>query len=312
MEYLGEYMSGDFWQEAMRQIAGWALTTIPSLVLVSFLAIVSSRLLRFGVRRLGRLLAKRAEEKAPGEEIRKQIDTVTGILRKAGALTIWLVASMIMLRQLGVEIAPIVASAGIAGLAIGFGAQNMVRDVISGLFMLLENQVRVGDVAVVNGTGGLVEAISVRTIVLRDLEGVVHVFPHGQVQSLSNMTKDWSAALLDVGVAYKEDTDEVVRVMTKVFEEMQGEGEWSDRIIEQIEIFGVDRFGESEVVIKARIKTRPLQQWSVAREYRRRLKKAFDAHRIEIPFPHRTIYWGESGGKPGGPVPAGTLERVVR
>ena len=189
---------------------------------------------------------------------------------------------------------PILASAGIVGLAVGFGAQNLVRDIINGFFMILENQVRVGDVAIVNGTGGLVEAISFRTITLRDLAGTVHIFPNGTVTTLANMTKDWSAYVLDIGVAYIEDTDRVTGVMKSVADELQQDPRFGQHILQPIEIFGVDQFGESEVVIKARLKTLPIQQWTVGREYRRRLKKAFDQQNIEIPFPHRTLYMGEA------------------
>jgi small conductance mechanosensitive channel len=193
------------------------------------------------------------------------------------------------LGQLGLDITPILAGAGIAGLAVGFGAQNLVRDVISGFFMVLENQVRVGDVAVVNGTGGLVEAITFRTIVLRDLAGVVHVFPHGTVNTLANMTKEWSAYVIDVGVAYKEDTDRVVDIMRRVAEELRRDPGFGPSFLEPIEIFGVDSFRESDVTIKARLKTLPLQQWTVGREYRRRLKKAFDAEKIELGKPFQLL-----------------------
>jgi small conductance mechanosensitive channel len=158
--------------------------------------------------------------------------------------------------------------------------------------MLMENQVRTGDVAIVNGAGGLVEHVGLRTIVLRDLAGVVHVFQNGKVNTLSNMTKGWSAMVFDIGVAYKEDTDKVVEVMRKVSEEMRAEEDYASKILEPMEIFGVDGFGDSAVVVKGRLKTKPIQQWAVGREYRRRLKKAFDEIGIEIPFPHRTLYWG--------------------
>ena len=148
--------------------------------------------------------------------------------------------------------------------------------------------------AIVNGTGGLVENITFRTITLRDLAGVVHIFPNGTVATLANMTKGWSAYVMEIGVAYKEDTDRVVAVMKEVGDELQRDPEYQPHMIEPIEVFGVDQFGESEVVIKARIKTQPITQWTVGREYRRRLKKAFDAQGIEIPFPHRTLYMGEA------------------
>jgi small conductance mechanosensitive channel len=200
--------------------------------------------------------------------------------------------TLLLLRKVGVDVAPLIAGLGIAGLAVGFGAQELVRDVISGFFILLENQIRNGDVAVVNGTGGLVESMNIRTITLRDLSGVVHVFQNGKINSLSNMTKGWSAMVFDVGVAYKEDTDQVAKIMREVGEELRADSAFADKIIEPMEILGVDAFADSAVVVKGRIKTKPIQQWAVGREYRARLKKAFDAQGIEIPFPHRTLYWG--------------------
>jgi small conductance mechanosensitive channel len=207
---------------------------------------------------------------------------------------VWLIAGLIVLRELGVEIGPILASAGIVGLAVGFGAQNLVRDVISGFFMIMENQVRVGDVAVVNGTGGLVERINFRTIVLRDLSGVVHVFPNGTISTLANMTREWSAYVINIGIAYKEDTDRVTEVIQRVGEELKKDEYFGPLMVDNIEVFGVDDFADSAVNIKVRIKTLPIRQWEVGRQFRRRLKKAFDEEGIEIPFPHRSIYFGEA------------------
>lgn len=265
------------------------------ILLVVIGGLVALRILAFMIHRLEAILikAKEPSETVPGAT-RKRVHTLAGILRTIGRFTIWALVLLIALDQVGVNVAPLIAGAGIAGLAFGFGAQNLVKDVISGFFMILEDQVRVGDVAVINGTGGLVEAITFRTVVLRDLAGVVHVFPNGSVNTLSNMTKVWSAYVIDVGVAYKEDTDKVVEVMREVGNELKQDENFGPNILDPIEIFGVDNFGESEVTIKARFKTLPLQQWNVGREYRRRLKKAFDARGIEIPFPHRSIYMGEA------------------
>ncbi len=204
----------------------------------------------------------------------------------------WLVVVMLVLRRLGIDVAPIIAGAGIVGLAVGFGAQELVRDFIAGFFILMENQIRVGDVAIINGTGGVIEQVGIRTVVLRDVSGVVHVFQNGKIDTLSNMTKEWSAIVFDIGVAYKEDTDAVVAVMQDVAAGMRADETWGPDIIEDLEVFGVDQFSDSAVVIKARLKTKPIRQWAVGREYRRRLKYAFDAAGIEIPFPHRTLYWG--------------------
>jgi small conductance mechanosensitive channel len=256
---------------------------------------VGIRFLKIALKHLESILirAGKATEQVPGAT-RKRVTTLSGVLQTVAVGIVWSVVIVVSLEQLGLNIAPILAGAGIMGLAVGFGAQNLVRDIISGFFLILENQIRVGDVAIINGTGGLVEAITFRTVVLRDLSAVVHVFPNGTITTLSNMTKDWSAYVINAGVAYKEDTDRVVEVMVQVAEEMRSEPRFAPMMTAPIEIFGVDSFGESEVTIKARLRTHPLKQWAVGREYRRRLKKAFDAAGIEIPFPHRTLYMGEA------------------
>ena len=234
-----------------------------------------------------------AEGEVPTESS-KRVSTLVRLLRQGAIILVWIIAALVILRELGVEIAPILASAGVAGLAVGFGAQNLVRDVIAGFFMILENQVRVGDVAVVNGTGGLVEKINFRTIVLRDLAGVVHVFPNGSINTLSNMTRDWSGYVLDIGVAYKEDVDKVIEIMKEVGKGLRADEKFGPHIIEDIEVFGVDNFADSAVIIKGRLKTKPIKQWDTGREYLRRLKYAFDNQEIEIPFPHLSIYFGEA------------------
>ncbi|MEE8124532.1 MAG: mechanosensitive ion channel family protein, partial [Nitrospirales bacterium] len=268
--------------------------TLLRILLIGIVTYIAIRALRFGLQKLENVLLtiREGEEKTLVAN-EKRIKTLTGLLRTICLTLVWVIAVVMSLDQIGLDVTPILASAGIVGLAVGFGAQNLVRDIINGFFMILENQVRVGDVAIVNGTGGLVEAISFRTITLRDLAGTVHIFPNGTVTTLANMTKDWSAYVLDIGVAYKEDTDRVTGVMKSVADELQQDPRFGQHILQPIEIFGVDQFGESEVVIKARLKTLPIQQWTVGREYRRRLKKAFEQQNIEIPFPHRTLYMGE-------------------
>jgi small-conductance mechanosensitive channel len=265
------------------------------ILLITIVAYVAVRAIRFGLIKFEHvLLTWREREDKERIANEKRVKTLTGMLRTICLTLVWVIGIVMSLDQIGLDITPILAGAGIVGLAVGFGAQNLVRDIINGFFMILENQIRVGDVGVVNGTGGLVEAISFRTITLRDQSGTVHIFPNGTVTTLANMTKDWSAYVMDIGVAYKEDTDRVVDVMREVGENLRNDQQFGRKMLEPIEILGVDAFGESEVVIKARIKTLPIEQWSVGREYRRRLKKAFDREKIEIPFPHRTLYMGEA------------------
>ncbi|MCL5005797.1 MAG: mechanosensitive ion channel family protein [Acidobacteria bacterium] len=227
-------------------------------------------------------------------ELEKRAATLSGHFRKTVVVVIWIVAIIMALKEAGFDVGPILAGAGVVGLAIGFGAQNLVRDLVSGLFMLLENQVHVNDVAIINGTGGLVEQINLRTIVLRSLDGTIHVFPNGAITSLSNMTHGYSYYVFNIGVAYKEDTDRVIEVVKQLGDEMMDEEKYKPLILEPLEVLGVDEFGDSAVIIKARFKTLPIQQWTVGREMNRRIKKKFDELGIEMPFPHRSIYFGEA------------------
>ncbi|HOI08746.1 MAG TPA: mechanosensitive ion channel family protein [Deltaproteobacteria bacterium] len=273
-----------------------ALTMVAlHVILILALALVATTVIKKLLRKMKtHLLEKSRFADGLTDEASKRAETLTRLIRKAVLIGLWIIVALIILKELGVEIAPILAGAGILGLAVGFGAQNLVRDVISGFFFILEDQVRVGDVAVVNGTGGLVEQINFRTIVLRDLEGVVHVFPNGTVSTLSNRTKTWSGYVFDLGVAYKEDTDTVIKIIAQVGEEMMRDPTFGPLMLDAPEIFGVDRFDDSAVVIKGRLKTKPIQQWVVGREFLRRIKYAFDEAGIEIPFPHQTVYFGDA------------------
>ncbi|PLX12529.1 MAG: mechanosensitive ion channel protein MscS [Marinilabiliales bacterium] len=292
---LQQIFNQEFWASLLNQIADWFMNQLPSLVLLIVLLFVSLKLLKLVIRRLKKIFINHAtkSEKIDTLEAEKRISTLMSILKGLGKIIIWSVFLMIFLKKLGVDIAPILAGAGILGLAIGFGAQELVRDFISGFFMILENQIRVGDYAIIDGTEGLVEKIQLRTLTLRDLSGVVHVFQNGKINSLSNMTKEWSAMVFKIGVAYKEDVDSVIRIMQQVGETMLHDKDTKDRILEPLLIMGLDKFDDSAVIIKARLKTIPGEQWSLGREYRKRLKKEFDEKGIEIPFPHTTVYWGE-------------------
>jgi moderate conductance mechanosensitive channel len=228
-----------------------------------------------------------------GVEPSKKLKTLvplTATVIKYGALC---AGGLIALHQVGVNITPILAGVGVLGLAVGFGAQTLVKDVINGLFILVEDSMSVGDVVNIRGTGGVVEAINLRTIRLRDLQGSVHIIPNSQAEIITNMTKDYAYYVLDVEVAYREDTDEVIAALQEIDAEMRAEPAFAADMLAPIEILGVERFADSAVMVRARLKTKPGKQWSVGREFNRRLKKLFDARGIEIPFPHRTIYWGE-------------------
>jgi small conductance mechanosensitive channel len=243
----------------------------------------------------GRLEDEIARSTSPdmGERL-KRARTLSRLVQNALTAIVVSIAGLMVLNQFQIDIMPILTGAGIVGLAVGFGAQTLVKDLIAGFFLTFENQVRVGDVAEINGTGGLVEAINLRTIVLRDLEGTVHVFPNGSVERLANRTKDFSYIVLDVGVAYKENVDTVFSVLRDIGAELAADAVHGASMLEPLEILGVDDFGESQVTIKIRIKTVPLKQWEVGRELRRRIKNSFDARGIEIPFPHLSLYVGEA------------------
>lgn len=231
----------------------------------------------------------------------KRANTLTHVIRDVARAVILTVGGMMILSELGVDLKPILAAAGLGGLAVGFGAQSLVKDVISGFFILLEDSIRVGDVVEIAGVGGLVEEVKLRTITLRDLSGNVHVVPNGVIDKVKNMTKFYAFYLFNVGVAYREDVDEVMGVLHEIAEEVRRDPQFADDILEPLEMLGVDQFADSAVVIKCRIKTQPIKQWRVGREMNRRIKKTFDAKGIEIPFPHQTIYWGEP--KQGTPPP---------
>lgn len=279
----------------IEQLKLWTVTALPLIIIYSVIFAVLLRFIKLLTKQVSNVLIRRqaSSENNARMEAEKRINTLTRILSLSLRIAIITIYLMIILGKVGIELAPLLAGAGIAGLAIGFGAQELVRDVITGFFILLEDQIRVGDVVNINGTGGLVEKIELRTVRLRDLSGSVHFFQNGKINTLTNLTKEWSATVLDIGVAYKEDVQKVIDVMKAVGDTMINDEAYAANFVEPIEVFGLDRFDDSALIIKARIKTMPGKQWVIGREYRKRLKVAFDEQGIEIPFPHTTIYWGE-------------------
>jgi len=282
----------------IRQVQSWVPEELApyvnkaiGLVVIALVGLVVSVLIRFLLNRVERvMLGARLLQRDERGEYAKRISTLLNLVRTIALTLNWAIVVVMMLSQAGLDITPILASAGILGLAVGFGAQNLVRDVISGFFHILENQIRVGDVVRINGTGGLVELITYRIIVLRDLEQAVHVVPHGRVESLTNYTKDVSAMLLDVGVAYREHPDTVIAAVRDVAQTMSEDPQWAPKLLEPLEVLGLETFADSAVLYRVRFKTRPIEQWSVKRELQRRIKIEFDRRGIEFPFPHRTLY----------------------
>ena len=225
--------------------------------------------------------------------MQKRADTLSAVIAYLISATVIVVAALMVLAELDIQIGPVLAAAGVVGLAVGFGAQHLVQDVISGFFILLDDEIRVGDVVQIADKSGLVERLNLRMVVLRDLSGNVHYVRNGKIDIVTNMTKDYSRYVFDIGVAYREDVDEVIEVIKQVDEELRSDPAFGPDILEPIEILGLDQFAESAIIIKARTKTKPIKQWGVAREFNRRLKKRFDEKNIEIPFPHVTLCIGQ-------------------
>jgi small-conductance mechanosensitive channel len=265
------------------------------IALIILLSLVGYRIVKLMTRRLERDV----EDEDPIDKRRREqrLRTVASLLNSVAAAIIAGIALLMILATF-VEIGPLLATAGVAGLAFSFGAQSLVKDIITGVFLMLEEQFAIGDVVRIKDVTGLVERITLRTTVLRDVEGTVHVIPNGEITLLSNLTKGWSKAVLDIGVAYKEDVDRVLDVIREECGKLWQDEEWSEIILEEPEVPGVQALGDSAVVLRVIFKTLPLKQWDIAREYRRRIKRRFDDEGIEIPFPHRTIYLGDGAEFP--------------
>jgi moderate conductance mechanosensitive channel len=237
-------------------------------------------------------------------EEEKRLATLVSLAKTAISFLVVFVGVTMILNELHVSIGPILASAGVLGLAVGFGAQNLVRDVMSGFFVLLENWYREGDVIEVAGVSGTVVRFGLRATVLRDQQGRVHYIPNGEIKLVSNLTQEWSQAQIDIGVAYKEDIDRVIAVLESLCQEIQKDPIYGPRILET-DVMGIERLDDSAVVLRVTLRTQPQERWAVAREFRRRLLKTFRLEKIETPFPHLTIYMG--GGEtppPGLPLAA--------
>ena len=223
-------------------------------------------------------------------ELEKRADTVGGVMRKSLVGLIWTIALIMVLREMNFDIRPLLAGAGLVGVAVGFGAQSVIKDLLAGFFLLIENQMRVNDVVVIDGTGGLVEEINLRTTSLRSEDGALHIFPNGSIQKLSNLTRDFAYYVFSISVDYKDDIDRVTAVLTEIASGMMEEEPYQLAILAPLEVLGVDKLGDSAAVVKARLKTLPMKQWLVGREMNRRIKMRFAEAGIALPFPAQTIY----------------------
>lgn len=267
----------------------WFLSSGLKIILIAFVTLIIIKVVSLFTSRLTELFSKRRVD----EESKKRAATLSSVIKNLLIVVILVIALITVLGEIGIEIGPILAAAGIVGLAVGFGAQSLVKDVINGFFILLEDQIREGDIVQIAGKGGLVERVTLKMTVLRDLAGTVHFIPNGHIDVVSNMTKGYSRYIFDVGVAYRENVDEVIDVMKEVDEDLRNDPDYKDDILEPIEILGLDKFDNSAVIIRARTMTKPSKQWRVGREFNRRLKRVFDERNIEIPFPHVTLYMGK-------------------
>ena len=255
------------------------------LVVASVLQSVASRL----IRTLRGFLERRRDPTEVG-----RIQTLGRVFRYIAAVVIWLIAGTLVLGELGVSVAPILATAGVAGLAIGFGAQSLIKDYFNGFFLLLEDQVRQGDIVNIAGEGGLVEEVTLRYVRLRNFDGHVFYIPNGEIKMVKNLTRDFAQTVIRIGVAYRENAEEALAVMREVGQAMRADPVFGQWMADDTEIIGVDRWDDSAVTLCCRLKVvPPIQQFAVRREYLKRLKEAYDERGIEIPYPHLTVYAGQ-------------------
>ncbi len=231
-------------------------------------------------------------------EKEKRVNTLTRLIKGISIVGIGIITLFVILEQLGIDVTAALAALGIVGIAVGFGAQYLIRDLINGFFIYFENQYNIGDVIKIGDVGGIVEELSLRRTVLRDLDGMRHIIPNGGIQMVSNLTQEWSRAHFNISVAYKEDLDRVMALMRATWEEMAEDPKWANSIITKTPwLLRVDEFGDSGIIIKMVGETQPIKQWDVMGEYRRRIKKVFDKEGIEIPWPHIKLYLGDANTK---------------
>ncbi len=291
-----------------RNIVRWFTEKGPRVGFVLLMMIVLHLCVRLFSRHFVRFIIRNSS-RGSNDDRENRAKTLVGVFRYAAAVVIFGGGTVMLLEQIGLPIVPLMGGAAVIGLAAAFGAQNLIRDYFTGFMMLMEDQYSVNDVVKIGSISGLVEMITLRVTVLRDLEGVRHFIPHGTITSVSNLTHGWSRAMFDIPVAYKENVDEVIKVLMKLGQEMQQDVLYGPHILDVPEMLGVDSFADSGVVIKFLLKTRPLKQWPIKREMLRRIKNRFDELGIDIPFPHRTVYHHFPDGTPGGFVAPSEYEQ---
>lgn len=290
------------WAWALNGAGTWAVTALRIVAIVA-IAWIATSVLQGLIRRFRERIAKRMDD----AESVKRAATLGRVFRYLVAVVMSLVAGVLVLSEIGISVAPILGAAGVVGLAVGFGAQSLVKDYFTGFFLLLENQIRQGDVVKLGEHSGLVEEVTLRYVRLRDYDGHVHFVPNGQIGAVVNLSRGHAQAVVDVGVAYREDLDRVMAVMLQVAQLLREDAAYRERILDKFELAGVERWDESAIVLRGRFRVAPLAQWDVRREYLRRLKAAFDHHGIEIPFPQLALH-----APPGLLTPARSLATPER
>jgi len=274
---------------ASSALVAWAIAHGMAVAFILALASLAHILAKIFLERVIRRLVPSSHFRSRGAE-RQREDTLIRIARGTLGTLIWIVAFLMALSEVGINIGPLLAAAGVAGLAIGFGGQYLIRDVVAGTFIIFENQYRVGDVVCLDATCGLVEDISVRMATLRDLDGTVHHVPHGTVSKVSNLSKEYARVNLNIGVSYDADLETVIRAVNETGEALARDPVWKDDILKPIRFERVNDFAESALIVKVLGETKPLRQWAVTGEFRKRIKIAFDKAGIEIPFPQRVVH----------------------
>lgn len=272
-------------EEAWQAVRDWLLTSGLHIAIIVLGAIVGYRSLRVLTTRLESLIAGAAPT---GEEVQRA-RTLAKVMHSTALVAMAIIGGLMILRELGLDITPLIAGAGVVGVALGLGAQTLVKDVIGGFFILLEDQFAVGDTIRVGDIGGAVEKMTLRATFLRDLEGTLHVIPNGEMRIVSNSTKTWSRAIVDLGVAYEEDIGRVMTALGKIGHELYQDEEFASLLLEEPVVTGVEALGDWAVTVRIMVKTRPGKQWQVARQLRRRVKESFERERIEMPYPRQEI-----------------------
>jgi small conductance mechanosensitive channel len=315
--------------DTVADVSDFFVDNVASILLILVVAAVGVGLMKRVIHRAMERLGRSTQLLRPGQQsgsltsreqmeveqrrlrVRKRTETLGGVLMAIARVFVWSVALILVLGELGVNLAPLIAGAGIVGVALGFGAQKVVGDFLSGMFMIAEDQFGVGDIIDLGEASGTVERITLRTTVLRDIYGTVWHVPNGEVQRVGNMSQEWSKALLDVGVAYDTDTDTAAELLLATATDLSHDPQWADAFLDDPEVLGVETLAADAVTIRISVRTRPAEQFKVQRELNRRFKKALDSAGIEIPFPQRTIWVRNDEADPDAPDDGPTTDRVT-